>query len=80
MTGGSLVRIGEVSGLTDLNPATVLASADLLTFRLITEPLLTHSADGSLQSGLVDHWGMSDNSTTLTIVLRDGLEFQTAAP
>jgi len=76
MTGVGLVRIGEVSGLTDLNPATVLASADSLTLRLITEPLLTHSADGSLQPGLVDQWQMSDNSTNLTIVLRDGLEFQ----
>ncbi|MGP8069284.1 MAG: ABC transporter substrate-binding protein [Candidatus Bathyarchaeia archaeon] len=80
MTGVGLVRIGEVSGLTDLNPATVLASADSLTLRLITEPLLTHSADGSPQPGLVDQWQMSDNSTNLTIVLRDGLKFQDGSP
>jgi peptide/nickel transport system substrate-binding protein len=80
MTGVGLVRIGEVSGLTDLNPATVLAPADSLTLRLITEPLLTHSADGSPQPGLVDRWHMSDNSTNLTIVLRDGLEFQDGSP
>ena len=80
MTGIGLVRIGEVSGLTDLNPATVLASADSLTLRLITEPLLTHSADGSPQPGLVDHWEMSNNSTNLTIVLRDGLKFQDGSP
>ena len=80
MTRIGLVRIGEVSGLTDLNPATVLAPADSLTLRLITEPLLTHSADGSPQPGLVDQWQMSDNSTNLTIVLRDGLEFQDGSP
>ena len=80
MTGEGLVRIGEVSGLTDLNPATVLAPADSLTLRLITEPLLTHSSDGSAQTGLVDHWEMSDNSTTLTIVLHDGLKFQDDSP
>jgi peptide/nickel transport system substrate-binding protein len=80
MTGIGLVRIGEVSGLTDLNPATVLASADSLTLRLLTEPLLTHSADGSPQPGLVDQWQMSDNSTNLTIVLRDGLTFQDGSP
>jgi peptide/nickel transport system substrate-binding protein len=80
MTGVGLVRIGEVSGLTDLNPATVLASADSLTLRLITEPLLTHSADGSPQPGLVDQWQVSDNSTNLTIVLRDGLKFQDGSP
>jgi ABC-type transport system substrate-binding protein len=80
MTGLDLVRIGEVSGLTDLNPAAVLAPADSLTLRLITEPLLTHSADGSSQPGLVDQWQMSDNATNLTILLRDGLEFQDGSP
>ena len=80
MTGGGLVRIGEVSGLTDLNPATVLAPADSLTLRLITEPLLTHSSDGSAQPGLAAQWQMSDNSTNLTIVLRDGLKFQDGTP
>ena len=80
MTGLDLVRIGEVSGLTDLNPAAVLAPADSLTLRLITEPLLTHSADGSSQPGLVDQWQMSDNATNLTIVIRDGLEFQDGSP
>ena len=80
MTGGGLVRIGEVSGLTDLNPATILAPADSLTLRLITEPLLTHSSDGSAQPGLAAQWQMSDNSTNLTIVLRDGLKFQDGTP
>ena len=80
MTGVGPVRIGEVSGLTDLNPTTVLAPADSLTLRLITEPLLTHSADGSPQPGLVDQWQMSDNSTKLTLVLRGGLNFQDGTP
>ena len=80
MTGVGPVRIGEVSGLTDLNPTTVLAPADSLTLRLITEPLLTHSEDGSPQPGLVDQWQMSDNSTKLTLVLRGGLNFQDGTP
>jgi ABC-type transport system substrate-binding protein len=80
MTAVGLVRIGEVSGLTDLNPATVLAPADSLTLRLITEPLLTHSADGSPQPGLIEQWQMSNNATDLTIILRDGLEFQDGSP
>jgi len=80
MTGIGLVRIGEVSGLADLNPATALAPADSLTLRLITEPLLTQSGNGSPQPGLADHWEMSDNSTNLTIVLRDGLTFQDGSP
>ena len=80
MTGTGLVRIGEVSGLTDLDPATVLAPADSLTLRLMTEPLLTQSANGSPQPGLADHWVLSDNSTNLRIVLRDGLKFQDGSP
>ena len=80
MTGLGLVRIGEVSGLTDLNPAMVLAPADSLALRLITEPLLTHSADGSPQPGLIEQWQMSNNDTDLTIILRDGLDFQDGSP
>ncbi len=80
MTGSGPVTIGEVSGLSDLNPATVLAPADSLTLRLITEPLLTHSSDGSTQPGLAAQWQMSDNSTNLTIVLRDGMKFQDGTP
>jgi ABC-type transport system substrate-binding protein/ribosomal protein L40E len=76
MTGEGLVRIGEVSGLTDVNPATGSAAADSLTLRLITEPLLTYAADGSLQPGLVGQWAISENSTTLSLVLRDGVRFQ----
>jgi ABC-type transport system substrate-binding protein len=80
MTGNGIVRIGEVAGLADINPAVSLGAADSLTLRLITEPLLTHGADGSPQPGLVDHWRMSENDTNLTLVLRQGLAFQDGNP
>jgi ABC-type transport system substrate-binding protein len=76
MTDGGLVRIGEVGGLADINPATALGTADSLTLRLLTEPLLTHSSNGATQSGLIDQWQASDNATNLTLTLQQGFEFQ----
>lgn len=80
MTGNEIVRIGEVAGLSDINPLFSLGAADSLTLRLITEPLLTHGANGSPQPGLIDHWQMGENDTNLTLVLRQGLAFQDGTP
>jgi hypothetical protein len=80
MTGKGIVRIGEVAGLSDINPAITLKPADALTLRLITDPLLTHDADGSPQPGLIDRWQVSENGTSLTLILRRGLEFQDGNP
>jgi ABC-type transport system substrate-binding protein len=80
ITAGGQVRIGEVSGLSDLNPSTSLASAEMLTLRLITEPLLTFGASGTLEPGLIAQWRIGPNSTTLTLVLREGMRFQGGNP
>ena len=80
MTAGSTVNVGEVGGLADINPSVALGGADSLALRLITSPLLTYGADGSLHPGLVDGWQMSDNATTLTLNLSQGLDFQDGSP
>ena len=80
MTEGNLVRIGEVGGLTDINPATELGAADSLALRLISTPLLTRGSDGSPRPGLIDRWRTSDNATSLTLNLRQGSEFQDGSP
>jgi hypothetical protein len=80
MTGGNLVRVGEVGGLTDINPATALGAADSLALRLITTPLLTRGSDGSPRPGLIDRWLTSDNATSLTLNLSQGSEFQAGSP
>lgn len=74
------VRIGEVGGLSDVNPATPLGGADSLALRLITTPLLTRAPNGLPQPGLVDRWEMSDNSTTLTLTVNQGSGFQEGSP
>ena len=76
MTAGSLLRIGEVGGLMDINPATALGAADTLALRLITTPLLTYGPDGSPRPGLADQWQAGGNATNLTINLSHGPEFQ----
>jgi len=73
---GSLVTIGEVGGLMDLNPATSSGDADSLALRLITTPLLTYGPDGSTRPGLVDQWQLSDNATNLTLHLSQNSTFQ----
>jgi hypothetical protein len=74
------VTIGEVGGLSDINPADALGTADSLALRLITTPLLTHASDGSTQAGLIDRWQMADNATTLTLDLGQGSTFQNGNP
>jgi hypothetical protein len=76
VTAGSLVTIGEVGGLSDINPAITSSAADSLALRLITSPLLTHGPDGSIRPGVVDHWQMSDNATNLTLNLSQTSSFQ----
>jgi ABC-type transport system substrate-binding protein len=76
MTEPSYVRIGEVAGLTDINPTIALGAADSLVLRLITNPLLTHGPDGSIQPGVVEQWQMADNNTNLMLTLRSDSEFQ----
>lgn len=76
MTEGQVVTIGEVGGLTDINPGVGLGAADSLALRLITTPLITHSSDGSPRSGLIDQWQISDNDTNLTLDLNRATSFQ----
>ena len=76
---GASVTIGEVGGLSDIDPATAQDAADSLALRLITIPLLTHGSDGSLQPGLIDRWQIANNATTLTLNLGQNSLFQDGA-
>jgi hypothetical protein len=80
MTAGSVITIGEVGGLSDINPATILSPADALTLRLITTPLLTYNSNGSLSPGLADGWQMTSNNTILTLSVSNGFQFQDGTP
>ena len=79
-TDGTTVRIGEVGGLRDINPAIALSTADSLTLRLMTTPFLTYGPDGSVRAGLVDQWLNTDNATTLTLQLNQSSKFQDGNP
>jgi ABC-type transport system substrate-binding protein len=75
-TGTSLLRIGEVGGLTDINPALALTPADSLALRLITDPLLASATNGLPQPALVDEWQTHNNATSLILKLRPDSHFQ----
>ena len=74
VTTGTTI-VGETLGLSSLNPSLPLSPADLLTLRLVTEPLFESDAKGVLLPGLASEWRLSDNSTKLSIVLRQGVSF-----
>jgi len=78
-TSGTTI-VGETLGLSSLNPSLTLSAADLLTLRLVTEPLLESDAKGGLLPGLASDWSLSDNSTKLSIVLRQGIGFSDGDP
>jgi ABC-type transport system substrate-binding protein len=79
-TTTGITVIGETSGLTSLNPTLTLGPADLLTLKLVTQPLFQSDANGALLPGLVANWQLSDNSTRFSIVLRERASFGDGVP
>jgi ABC-type transport system substrate-binding protein len=78
-TTSGAVTIGEVGGLSDINPADALGTADSLALRLITTPIMTHTSNGSPEPGLIDRWQMTNNATNLTLDLGQGSKFQSGS-
>ena len=72
--------VGETLGLSSLNPSLPLSPTDLLTLRLVTEPLFESDAKGALLPGIASDWSLTDNSTKLSIVLRQGVSFSDGSP
>ena len=79
VTSGTTV-VGETLGLSSLNPSLALSPADLLTLRLVTEPLFESDGKGVLIPGIASEWHMTENSTKLTIILRQGASFSDGNP
>jgi ABC-type transport system substrate-binding protein len=74
------ITIGETKGLTSLNPSLAMGPAELLTLRLITQPLFETDANGTLLPGIANGWSLTNNSTDLSIVLRQGASFGDGTP
>jgi ABC-type transport system substrate-binding protein len=72
--------IGETKSLTSLNPSLAMGPAELLTLRLITQPLFETDTNGTLFPGIASDWSLTNNSTDLTIVLRQGASFGDGTP
>jgi ABC-type transport system substrate-binding protein len=79
ITSGTTV-VGETLGLSSLNPSLALSPADLLTLRLVTEPLFESDGKGILLPGLASDWRLTDNATKLSIILRQGVSFSDGSP
>ena len=72
--------VGETTGLSSLNPSLAMSSPDLLALKLVTEPFFEANTEGALLPGLASEWHLTDNSTKLSIVLREGVTFGDGIP
>jgi len=79
ITSGTTV-VGEPPGLSTIDPSLAMSPADLLALKLVSEPLFESNTESALLPGLASEWHLSDNSTMLSIVLRQGVTFGDGSP
>jgi peptide/nickel transport system substrate-binding protein len=58
-----------------VDPARATAFPTVQTLGLVYDTLLDTDDDGELTPGLATKWAVSDDGTTITLTLRDGVEF-----
>jgi len=71
---GDLLTVAVAAPATGINPASVnTAFADFAT--IAYEPLIRFSPGGNYEPGLAESWTVGDGNTTMSLQLRDGVEF-----
>lgn len=76
----AVYRIGISDPGAELDPLTVADGDAQLITGLVTEQLLSFTADGEVLPRLATSWEASDDGLTWTIGLRDGATFNDGAP
>ncbi len=77
--GGTFTE-GIVGTPRFVNPLLANTDADQDLTALVYAGLMTRNPDGTLVPELADHYTVSDDGTTYTFTLRDGLTFQDGVP
>jgi len=72
--GGPFIvaRTGDIDGL---DPAGATAFQTVQTLALVYNTLLETSDEGEIEPGLATEWQVSEDGTTVTLTLREGVEF-----
>ncbi|NLX09974.1 MAG: ABC transporter substrate-binding protein [Chloroflexi bacterium] len=73
--GENVLIMARAADTTGLDPHTQTAFASLRLLELIYEPLVQLDADLNLVPGLAESWEFSEDATTLTFNLRQGVTF-----
>lgn len=73
-TGGTL-RVGRMSAVTALDPATQITANNAFAIDKVFESLVSFDADGSIIPWLASEYTISDDGLTYTFTLRDGVKF-----
>ncbi|RMF78231.1 MAG: ABC transporter substrate-binding protein [Chloroflexi bacterium] len=71
----NVLIMARAADATGLDPHTQTAFASLRLLELIYEPLVTLDADLNIIPALAESWAFSDDATTLTFNLREGVTF-----
>lgn len=74
-----VVRLGVVGDIASLEPFR-MAVGNFGFFGSILDPLIVSEKGGELTGGALESWEMSDDNTSITMVLREGLTTHAGTP
>lgn len=77
---GGIYRLPISDPASQIDPLTASDQNALAITGLVTEPLVSLDADGSLRPRLATEWSASEDGLTWTVGLRSGAEFNDGTP
>ena len=80
VTAGGVLRIGMLLDSQGLDPALTTESTAGVIDSAIYDTLLEIDADGNLQGRLATEWETSEDGLTVTLTMREGVEFSDGTP
>jgi peptide/nickel transport system substrate-binding protein len=78
--GGGIVVVGRTGDIDNLDPHLATAFQTIDALQLVYDTLFELDADLEIQPGLATDWEYSDDSTQLTLFLREGVTFHDGQP
>lgn len=71
----AVLRIGQTSGITQLDPNTTTFSAERVLWNLLWDGLTAQAESGEVEPSLAESWEASDDQLTWTFHLRSGVKY-----
>lgn len=77
---GGTLGVGALSPSTEVDPVAGFDGASIAVFQLVNEYLIWLEPDFTLRPQLAESWETSDDGTTWTVALREGVTFSDGTP